>query len=199
MAEDSDMGMTPPEESGNRTFLIAAIILGVVFVIALISIFALYFLTQTPAQPPPQNLTATVAVQLKATQTAAFLATQTKQAQAQQTAAISRTPNITLTATRTRTKTVTPVVFATVLLATDTSTATATAGGAVATATLSTGTGTASPPARTATPTSAATKLPQTGYGESSGLLGLLTLAGASMMIIVLSRNLRLTRAKRRI
>jgi hypothetical protein len=175
MAEDSDMGMTPPEESGNRTFLIAAIILGVVFVIALISIFALYFLTQTPAQPPPQNLTATVAVQLKAT------------------------PNNTLTATRTRTKTVTPVVFATVLLATDTSTATATAGGAVATVTLSTGTGTASPPARTATPTSAATKLPQTGYGESSGLLGLLTLAGASMMIIVLSRNLRLTRAKRRI
>jgi flagellar basal body-associated protein FliL len=197
MAEDSDMGMTPPEESGNRTFLIAAIILGVIFVIALISIFALYFLTQPPAQPPPQNLTATMAVQLKATQTAAFLATQTKQAQAQQTAAISRTPTITLTATRTRTRTVTPVVFATILLATDTSTATA--GGAVATATLSTGTGTASPPARTATPTSAATKLPQTGYGESSGLLGLLTLAGASMMIIVLARNLRLARAKRRI
>jgi cytoskeletal protein RodZ len=195
MAEDSDMGMTPPEESGNRTFLIAAIILGVVFVIALISIFALYFLTQTPAQPPPQNLTATVAVQLKATQTAAFLATQTKQAQAQQTAAISRTPTIPLTATRTRTKTVTPVVFATVLLATDTSTATATAGGAVATATLSTGTVT--PATKTRTPTSAATKLPQTGYGESSGLLGLLTLAGASMMIVVLSRNLRLARAKR--
>jgi cytoskeletal protein RodZ len=195
MAEDSDMGMTPPEESGNRTFLIAAIILGVIFVIALISIFALYFLTQSPAQPPPQNTTATMAVQLKASQTAAFLGTQTKQAQAQQTAAITSTPTITLTTTRTATKTVTPVVFATILQATNTSTATP--GGTVATATRSTGTVT--PATRTATPTSAATKLPQTGYGDSSGFLGLLTLAGASMMIIVLARNLRLARAKRRI
>jgi cytoskeletal protein RodZ len=193
MAEDSDMGMTPPEESGNRTFLIAAIILGVIFVIALISIFALYFLTGggQQAQPPPENSTATMAVQLQATQTAAAQATQTKQTQAQQTAAITHTPTLTLTPTRTPTKTVTPVVFATIVQPTNTMTAT---GG---TATRSTGT--VSPGGRTATWTPVGTKLPQTGYSESSGFLGLLTLAGASMMIIVLARNLRLARAKRRI
>jgi hypothetical protein len=188
------MGMTPQEESGNRTFLIAAIILGVIFVIALVSIFALYFLTQggQPAQPPPQNLTATVAAQAKDTQTAAFLATQTRLAQVLQTSAITATFTPTLTPTRSPTVTATPVVFATISQNTVTNTATAPPTGA---ATLSTGT--ASPPARTATRTLAATGLPQTGYGESSGFLGLITLAGACLMIIILARQLRLNRAKR--
>ena len=193
MAEDSDMGMTPPEESGNRTFLIAAIILGVIFVIALVSIFALYFLTQggQPAQPVAQNLTATMAAQAKGTQTAALLATQTRQAQALQTSAITATFTHTLTPTRSPTVTATPVVFATISQNTVTNTATAPSG----TATRSTGT--ASPPARTATRTAVATGLPQTGYGETSGFLGLITLAGACLMIIILARQLRLNRAKR--
>lgn len=114
MDEDSNMGMTPPEESGNRTFLIAAIILGVIFVVALISIFALYFLTRPATQPPPQNTTATVAAQTRATQTAAAQATQTLQAQAQQTAAITATPTKSPTPTLSPTATTTPVVFATI-------------------------------------------------------------------------------------
>jgi cytoskeletal protein RodZ len=191
MAEDTDMGMTPPEEGGNRIFLIAAIILGVVFVLALISLFAFYFLTQgQPAQPPPQNATATMAVQLGATQTAAVQATQTRQAQAQQTAAITATFTRSPTATRTPTVTVTPVVFATILQYTNTGTATITT---VGTVTLTTGT--PSTPAKTATRT-AVTGLPQTGFAESYGFWGLLILAGASLMIIILARQLRLNRAK---
>jgi hypothetical protein len=192
MAEDSDMGMTPPEESGNRTFLIAAIILGAIFVIALVSIFALYFLTRggQPAQPPP-NLTATLAAQAKSTQTAAFLATQTRLAQAQQTLAITSTFTITLTPSHSPTVTATPVVFATISQSTVTNTATSPAG----TATRSTGT--PPTPARTATRTAVGTGLPQTGYGESSGFLGLIILAGACLMIIILARQLRLNRTRR--
>jgi cytoskeletal protein RodZ len=195
MAEDTDMGMTPPEESGNRTFLIAAIILGVIFVIALISIFALYFLTQggQPAQPPPQNLTATVQAQARGTQTAAFQATQTKQAQAQQTAAITATFTRTQTLTKSPTITPSPVVFATILAVTPTFTPNTTGTGA-GTATTPT-TGTVSP-AKTATRTAVATGLPQTGFGDTTGFLGLITLAGACLMIIILARQLRLNRAK---
>jgi cytoskeletal protein RodZ len=195
MSEDTDMGMTPPEEGGNRIFLIAAIILGVVFVLALISLFAFWFLTQgQPAQPPPQNATATMVAQLGGTQTAAVQATQTRQAQAQQTAAITATFTRSPTATRTPTITVTPVVFATILQFTNTSTATIATVGASQTATRTTGT--PSPPAKTATRT-AVTGLPQTGFAESSGFWGLLILAGASLMIIILARQLRLNRAKR--
>lgn len=190
MAEDSDMGMTPPEESGNRTFLIAAIILGAIFVIALVSIFALYFLTRgaQPAQPP--NLTATFVAQAKSTQTAAFLATQTRQAQAQQTSAITATFTNTLTPTRSPTVTATPVVFATISQNTVTNTATAPVGTATRL------TGTPPTPARTATRTAVGTGLPQTGYGESSGFLGLIILAIACLMIIILARQLRLNRAR---
>jgi cytoskeletal protein RodZ len=194
MAEDSDMGMTPPEESGNRTFLIAAIILGVIFVVALISIFALYFLTQggQPAQPQPQNQTATMAAQAMITKTAAFQATQTRQTPpGMQLSTVSATSTRTFTPTRSPTVTITPVVFATIVQSTVTSSATATSG----TATRSTGT--ASPPAKTATQTATGSGLPQTGFGESSGFLGLLALAGAFVMIIVLTRQLRLSRAKR--
>jgi cytoskeletal protein RodZ len=191
MAEDSDMGMTPPEESGNRTFLIVAIILGVIFVIALISIFALYFLTQggQPAQPPPQNLTATAQARLRGTQTAAQQATQTQQVPVQGLITVTPTFTRTLTPSRTPTVTATPVVFATIAQATSTSTPTA-----ASTATRSTGT--ASPPARTATRTAVGTGLPQTGIGDSTGFLGLITLAGACLMIIILARQLRLNRAK---
>ena len=191
MAEDSDMGMTPPEESGNRTFLIVAIILGVIFVIALISIFALYFLTQggQPAQPPPQNLTATVQARLRATQTAAQQATLTQQVPVIQIITVTPTFTRTLTPSLTPTVTSTPVVFATIMLVTVTNTPTV-----GATATCSTGT--ASPPARTATRTAVGTGLPQTGIGDSTGFLGLITLAGACLMIIILARQLRLNRAK---
>src|SRR4030042_670602 len=102
MTEDMDMGATPPEESGNRMFLIGAIILGGIFVVALIAIFALYFLTRTttPAAPEPQDLTSTALFQAGATQTVAAQGTQTRVAVALQTAAITYTPSLTLTASK---------------------------------------------------------------------------------------------------
>ena len=95
MADDMDMGATPPEESGNRMFLIGAIILGGVFVLALIGIFALYFLTQggQPAVPQPQDLTTTAVFQQGATQTLNAEGTQTRVAIAIQTAVITYTRN----------------------------------------------------------------------------------------------------------
>jgi hypothetical protein len=191
MSEDMDMGGVPPEESGNRMFLIGAIILGGIFVVALIAIFALYFLTQAgkPAAPQPQDLTATVAFQQGASETADAQGTQTRVAVALQTAAITYTPSLTLTATDSPTITSTPVVFATVELASPTPTITTTeTGGATqaGTATLTA--------VRTGTPTA----LPTTGFGDSAGFPALLLLGGGSLLVIVAARQIRLGRARQR-
>jgi hypothetical protein len=189
MTDNMDMGAAPPEESGNRIFLIGAIILGGIFIVALISIFALYFLTQgaKPAGPQPQDLTTTMLFQLGSTQTAAAGATQTRQAQASQTAAITPTATKTPTPTHTPTVTITPVVFSTVAQPSDTFTATTVGGGAGGTGTPPATTGTAN-----LTPGVSPTALPQTGFGESSGFIGLLILGGGSLIVIILARQARL-------
>jgi hypothetical protein len=188
MAEDMDMGAPPPEESGNRMFLIGAIILGGIFVFALIAIFALYFLTRpgaTPAALQPQDMTATAAVQAGFTQTAAAQGTQTRVAVALQTAAITYTPSQTVTASKSPTRTSTPVVFATISNATNTPietpkpSATETQVGATA--------------VRTGTPTA----LPQTGFGDSAGFPGLIFVGGAAIVLIIVARQLRLGRVRR--
>ena len=197
MTEDMDMGATPPEESGNRMFLIGAIILGGIFVVALIAIFALYFLTRTttPAAPEPQDLTNTALFQAGATQTVAAQGTQTRVAVALQTAAITYTPSLTLTASTSPTKTNTPVVFATISLASTTPTETATQAGAAGGA--ATNTRTRTPAGATAVRTGAPTSLPQTGFGESAGLPALLLLGGGALLVIILARQLRLGRVRR--
>jgi hypothetical protein len=184
MTDNMDMGAAPPEESGNRIFLIGAIILGGIFILALISIFALYFLTQgaKPAGPQPQELTATALFQLGSTQTAAAQATQTNQAAASMTAAITPTPTKTPTPTLTPTVTVTPVVFSTVAQPSETFTATEVTGGA----------GGAGTPAVILTPGVSPTALPQTGFGESFGFIGLLILGGGALIVIILARQARL-------
>jgi hypothetical protein len=197
MAEDMDMGAPPPEESGNRMFLIGAIILGGIFVLALVAIFVLYFITQSgkPAAPQPQDLTATVAFQLGGTQTAAAQGTQTRIAQALQTAAITYTPSPSPTRAIPATKTNTPVVFATVVLATNTNTQAPTvAGGAGGTATK---TATAGGATRTATKVGAPTALPQTGFGDSGEFPGLILVGGAAIILIIATRQIRLGRARR--
>jgi hypothetical protein len=196
MTEDMEMGAPPPEESGNRMFLIGAIILGGVFVLALIGIFALYFLTQggQPAAPQPQDLTTTAAFQQGATQTLNAQGTQTRVAIAIQTAVITYTPSLTLTRTISPTLTSTPVVFATISNASETPTQTQTAAGGAQAAT-STQT-TAAGPTRTATRTTAA-GLPATGFGDSAGLPALLLLGTGSLFVIILARQLRLGRVRR--
>ncbi len=193
MNEDMGMGAPPPEESGNRMFLIGAIILGGVFVLALIGIFALYFLTQggQPAAPQPQNLTSTAAAQQGATQTLNAQGTQTRVAIAIQTAVITYTPTLTLTKALTSTFTNTPVVFATVSVASEIPTGTQTAVGTAAATSNRTQAG------ATAVRTAAATALPTTGFGDSAGLPALLLLGAGSLFVIILARQLRLGRVRR--
>jgi cytoskeletal protein RodZ len=195
MAEDMDMGAPPPEESGNRMFLIGAIILGGIFVLALIAIFALYFITQsgTPAAPQPQELTATVAFQQGQTQTAEAQGTQTHVAQALQTAAITHTPSPSATRAVVPTVTHTSVVIATIAPPTNTSTQTVAAAGGAGT---STGTAPASA-TRTATRINSPTALPQTGIGDSAGFPGLILVGGAAIVLIIAARQIRLGRSKR--
>jgi len=199
MSEDMEMGATPPEESGNRMFLIGAIILGSVFVIALIAIFALYFLTRgsQPAVSQPQDLTATAAFQAGATQTGDAQATQTRVAQALQTAAITYTPSLTLTTTKSLTMTPTPVVFATIAQGTITPTETGEPTGMVKATSTNTKIGaTAVRVTATRTQVGAATALPKTGFGDSGGFPALLILGGVSLAVIVLARQLRLARVR---
>jgi flagellar basal body-associated protein FliL len=193
MSEDMEMGAPPPEESGNRMFLIGAIILGGVFVLALIGIFALYFLTQggQPAAPQPQNLTSTAAALQGATQTLNAQGTQTRVAIAIQTAVITYTPTLSQTKALTSTFTPTPVVFATLSLASDTPTNTQTPVGAAA------ATRTRTPVGATAVRTGAATALPTTGFGDSAGLPALILLGAGSLFVIILARQLRLNRVRR--
>jgi flagellar basal body-associated protein FliL len=193
MSEDMEMGAPPPEESGNRMFLIGAIILGGVFVLALIGIFALYFLTQggQPAAPQPQNLTSTAAALQGATQTLNAQGTQTRVAIAIQTAVITYTPTLSQTKALTSTFTTTPVVFATLSLASDTPTNTQTPVGAAA------ATRTRTPVGATAVRTGAATALPTTGFGDSAGLPALILLGAGSLFVIILARQLRLNRVRR--
>jgi len=187
MDDDLGVGSIPPEESGNRVFLIGTIILGGVFLLALVAIVVLFLLTRGgggPAQPAV-NLTATFVFQLGGTQTAAANATQQKAAS--QTAAITVMPTLTPTATRTMTQTPSPVVFSTLAM-TETPTVETAVVGATTAATV-TGGGAAASPTKTAAP--AATALPATGFGEEAGLPGLLALAGLFLLIIILARQLR--------
>jgi cytoskeletal protein RodZ len=196
MAEDMDMGVPPPEESGNRMFLIGAIILGGIFVLALVAIFVLYFITQsgTPAAPQPQELTATAAFQQGQTQTSEARGTETHVAQALQTAAITFTPSPTATRAITATVTQTSVVFATIAQATDTPTQTVAA--TVGAAGASTGTAGATA-TRTVTRISSPTALPQTGFGDSAGFPGLILAGGAAIVLIIAARQIRLGRSRR--
>lgn len=204
MVEDMETAAPPPEESGNRMFLIGAIILGGVFIVALIGIFALYFLTQgQPASPVPDSQTVTAQYLADALQTEEAEGTQTQVAAALQTAAI--TPTDTPLPTETGTETPTPVVFVTIAAASDTPTETGVSGGTTPAATATTAGGAAGTAAaeatatrtRTRTPVGAATALPNTGFGDSAGFPMLIVLGGVSMIVIILSRQIRLGRNRR--
>jgi cytoskeletal protein RodZ len=213
MIEDMETSVPPPpEEGGNRMFLIGAIILGVIFILSLVSIFALYFITRgggTPAVPEPQKQTETALYLAGAQETVEAEGTQTQDAAASQTAAI--TPTDTPSPTATATQTQTPVIVVTVA-PTDTPaepdatgetgpTATETSAGATAAGATAAGATAEGIPTltrtRTHTPVGAATALPQTGIGDSAGLPMLIVLGGISMIIIILARQIRLGRNPR--
>ena len=179
MAEDFDVGGPLPEESSNRTFVIAAVSLGGLLVLSMICLLV-YALVLAPRQ---QGAQATEVVMVNQQNTEIAL-TQTA-------AVIEQTPTRTATGTTApdETATVTPTLV--VVIPTDTPTPfltlptlapeTATA---VAQLTLEAGQGGGG---ETPTPTA----LPATGFADEVGIPALALAGGLLLAIIFITRSLR--------
>lgn len=174
--DDMDFSMEetpPPEESGNRTFIIVAGILGGLTLLALVCI-ALYAFIFLPRQRD-QRAQEINAVNAQNTQVAMAL-TQTS-------AVLAFTPTFTPTEipANTPTRTSTPVVVVpTNTVATTPDPRTATVAALLTQAASIT---------QTVLPTT--TALPSTGFAENLGLTGLLGLAVVLVAVIFLARRLR--------
>ena len=171
--EESNFDAAPPEESSNRTFVIAAGILGgiVLLSIACLAGYALLI-------APQQRQAAQAAADAKATQDAQINSalTSTFEASILPTTTLTPSPTSVIaqpTATPTLVSTSTP----------DPSTATVAAAltqAAVAQLTV----------------VATSTALPGTGFADEYGLPGLVVMAMAFMVVILLARRLRATPAK---
>jgi hypothetical protein len=182
--DDLDMeDSPPPEEASNRTFLLVAGILGAILILSLI-LMAVYAMVVVPNRRAAQN---TQVAEINAQNTAVALASElTAEAQLwTATPTITHTP-LPITPTYTQTPVIVP---------TDTPAA------AIAqederelqlTATMAALFTQQASNLLTVTPI--ATRLPETGFAEDIGIPGLLTLAGALVVIIFLTRRLRTTR-----
>jgi hypothetical protein len=164
---------TPPEESSNRTFLIAAGILGgiVLLSIACLAVYALVILPQQKAaQTGEQNIQATQNAQINEALTATGVAFDLSQTpQATETLLPTDTPVVAQpTATNTLEFTLTP----------DPATATVAAG-------------LTQLAASTATIVVTSTALPTSGFADEVGLPGLVIAAIALVVVIFLARRLR--------
>jgi hypothetical protein len=164
---------TPPEESSNRTFLIAAGILGgiVLLSIACLAVYALVILPQQrAAQTGEQNIQATQNAQINEALTATGVAFDLSQTpQATETLLPTDTPVVAQpTATNTLEFTLTP----------DPATATVAAG-------------LTQLAASTATIVVTSTALPTSGFADEVGLPGLVIAAIALVVVIFLARRLR--------
>src|SRR3989337_1069490 len=167
MAEDFEVDGSPPEESENRTFVVAAAGLGGLIVLSLICL-GLYVLVLAPRQRQAA-IEAPTQIALQNTLTAEALTATT----AAQLATATPEPTDTLVPTASRTATPTQVV----VLPTDTPSPTP----FTTLPTLAPGTVTA------------AAAPPVTGFADEAGLPGLLLMAGVLLTIIFLSRRLRTT------
>jgi hypothetical protein len=159
----------PPEESSNRTFLLAAGLLGGLVFLGLLCIAGYFFLRNN------SNQQSEATIQAQNTQNAATIqagVTQTAVAQAlTQTAAVTNTVPPTST----------PVIAA--------ATATFTATTNPATVTISAGLTIVAGSTQTIIPTS--TALPNTGFADDVGAPGLIAIAITLVVVIFLVRRLR--------
>jgi outer membrane biosynthesis protein TonB len=178
MAEDFEVGGPLPEESSNRTFLIAAAGIGGLLVLSMICLGA-YALVLAPRQQQARVEQATQIV-LQNTQVAQQL-TQTAAAQkATQTPTPSETPTPTEVPSATPTQVVviptdTPFTnFATLAPLTATAAAQQTLAAAQQT-----------------TPTATATALPVTGFADEAGLPTLFILALGLLAVVIIARGVR--------
>jgi len=183
MAEDFEVEGAMPEESSNRTFIIAAVGLGALILLSTACVF-LYALVLAPRQRASRDAQQT-SVALQNIRSAQTMTQQAQPATPTQSATPTRTPTPTLPPTATFTEV---VVIATATSTTVSPTSinlTQAALNATAAAQQ-----TAAPTAtRTATPH--ATALPATGFGDQAGLPGLALAGSALIVVILLARRLR--------
>ena len=174
---DSEETITTSRGS-NRTFLVVAGILGAILLIALLAIAA-YAVLVLPGRDTGQQ-----------TQVAAINATNTAVAEQAQLTAIAKqitlTPTFTATLPPTETSTPIPTNTATPVLA-PTNTPDPATETVAALLTQQAGGG------ADETPVPTATALPDTGFADDFGVPGLLLVAGVLMVIIILSRRLRVS------
>jgi LPXTG-motif cell wall-anchored protein len=161
----------PPEETGNRTFLIVAGILGGITVLALVCIaaYALFWLPRSRSQREAQIATLTAQANDMAT------------ALARTAIAAAATPTFTRTTapTATTVRTATPVIA----VATDTPVPSADPRTATVAALLTQAAATQN--------VATATALPTTGFADDMGIPGLLGMAVLLVVVIFLARRLR--------
>ncbi len=175
MAEDFDVGAPLPEESANRTFVIAAAAIGGLLVLSMICL-GVYALVIAPRQQEARIAQATEIIQQN-TETARSL-TQTAAAEE-----ATDTPEPTETPTATTEPTATPTQV--VVVPTDTPFTT------LQTLAPQTATAAAEATNRALTPTATPTALPATGFADEAGLPGLLAMGAALVAIVIVARRLR--------
>jgi hypothetical protein len=168
MAEDFEIGGPPPEESTNRTFVLAAAGIGGLLVLSMVCL-ALYALVLAPRQR-----------QGRADEATQIALSNTQVAQAVTLTAGAQFPSATSPATRTATGTPTgtPTRTQTPVVVVPTATATVTPGipGTIAVMTF--------------TPT--VTALPTTGFADEGGFPMLIVLAGVLILVAIVARRMRL-------
>lgn len=178
MAEDFEVGSAPPEESSNRTFVIAAGAVGGLLVLSMICL-GLYALVVAPRQQQARDAQATQIVIDNATMAAGQTAT-----------AGALNPTNTKAPTRTPVASATATPTAVVVVASPTSTPAATIDPGIATA-IAQATLAAAQGGGGGTPT--ATALPATGFADEVGLPGLVILAVLLVVVVIVSRRLRMS------
>ncbi len=172
-------GALPPEEGGNRTFLLVAGILGAILILSLI-LMAVYAMVVLPNRRAAQS---TQVAQINAQNTQIALASELT-AEAQSWTATPTITNTPLPATATPSPT-------SVLAPTNTPAAGLAQSQRDAQLTATMSALFTQQAANLLTVTPIATRLPDTGFADDIGLPGLLSLAGALIVVIFLARRLR--------
>jgi hypothetical protein len=176
MAEDFEIGGPPPEESSNRTFVIAAAGIGGLLVLSMICL-AVYALILAPRQRQAAANRATE-IALENTQTAAEITLTAGALFPSATSPATHTSTPSPTATRTPT----PVVV--VPTATPTGTAATLDPAAVTAAFLAT--------QRALTPSPTVTALPTTGFADEGGFPMLIALGAVLILVAIVARGMRM-------
>jgi cytoskeletal protein RodZ len=178
MAEDFEVGGPLPEESSNRTFLIAAAGIGGLLVLSMICL-GVYALVLAPQQQQSRIEQATQIV-LQNTEVARSL-TQTAAA-----AKATNTPTPSATPSPTEVPTATPTQV--VVIPTDTPFTTF---GTVAPLTATANAQLTLAAAQQLTPTATPTALPTTGFADEAGLPTLFLLALGLLAVVIVARGIR--------